>query len=271
MNRLQSVFRDLHAVGRRTLLPYITGGYPDNEATVEILRGIDPDRCAAVEIGIPYSDPIADGPVIQTSFSRALERGFRVGGLLRAIEEARARIPVALLAMVSYSIVFRRDPRSFVQEARAAGFDGLIVPDLTLEEGDELRALGRACDCPLVMIVAPNSPPERRRQIAARSDPFIYYQALAGVTGERRALPSDLAGHIRELRAVTGRPICVGFGISTAEHVRAVCEVADGAIVGSAIVRRMNEAVEHGMSRAELVSGVTRFVQELSTGLDNRP
>ena len=267
MNRVRAAFERLQAARRRTLLPYVTAGYPDVETTIDLLRAVDPARCAAVELGIPFSDPIADGPVIQTSFSRALAAGFRLDPLLEALAAARAELRVPLLAMVSYSIVYRRDPRQFVARLRAAGVEGLIVPDLALEEAGELAEIGRALDCPLVMIIAPTSAPERQARIAALSEPFIYYQSLAGVTGERSALPDDLAAHVQELRAATGKPICVGFGISTPDHVAAVCRVADGAIVGSAIVRRMNAAVDRGAPRAELVAEVGAFIRELAAAL----
>ncbi|MCK4343286.1 MAG: tryptophan synthase subunit alpha [Phycisphaerae bacterium] len=267
MNKLQATFQQLQATGRKALLPYVTGGYPDPETTVEILKRIDPRRCACVEVGIPFSDPIADGPVIQTSFSAALEKGFQLDALFAAIRQNRQDIDVPLLAMVSYSIVYRRTPRQFVETAKAAGFDGLIVPDLAFEEAEDLATIAREIECPLVLMVAPTSEEQRRRRIAALSEPFIYYQSLAGVTGERDKLPADLADHVRELREETGKPICVGFGIATPAHVAAVCEVADGAIVGSAIVRRMNEAVERGESPASIARTVTDFIAELTAAL----
>ncbi len=267
MDRLQAAFDQRRRDGRKALLPYVTGGYPDVATTVEILRGLDPQRCACVEIGIPFSDPIADGPVIQTSFSRALERGFKLDTLLDAIHRHRSEIAVPLLAMVSYSIVYRRGVQRFVAAVRMSGFDGLIVPDLALEEADELAALGRTHECPLVMMVAPTTDEPRRRRLADLSEPFIYYQALAGVTGERRSLPADLAEHVRQLRADTGKPICVGFGIATSQHVRAVCAVADGAIVGSAIVRRMNEAVERGEPATAVARQAGEFIAELSSAV----
>lgn len=267
MNQLQIRFGELHAAGRKALLPYITGGYPDVATTVEILRRIDPQRCACVEIGIPFSDPIADGPVIQTSFSRALERGFKLDDLFAALQAARGEIAVPLLAMVSYSVVYRREPGHFVEAARAAGFDGLIVPDLAIEEAEELAAVARQHECSLVMMVAPTSDEQRRRQIGVLSEPFIYYQSLAGVTGERQSLPPDLTEHVRQLRTETGKPVCVGFGIATPAHVRAVCMVADGAIVGSAIVRRMNEEVDRGHARDTLADAVAKFIAELAGAL----
>lgn len=264
MNPLRTTFADAPARGRPTLLPYITAGYPDVATTTEILERLDPARVACVELGVPFSDPIADGPVIQASFAAALDRGFQVDALLEAISGVRGRIAVPLVAMVSYSIVFRRGPRRFVAAARASGVDGLIVPDLAFEEAAELSAIGGELDCPLVLMIAPTTAPERRPQIATLSAPFIYYQSLAGVTGERASLPPGLAGEVAALRAATAKPICVGFGISTAEQVRAVCAIADGAIVGSAIVRRMREGIERGESGATLAERVCGFVHSLA-------
>jgi len=267
MNRLEAAFDTLHAAGRKALVPYITGGYPDAATTVEILRRLDPQTCVCAEVGIPFSDPIADGPVIQTSFSRVLERGFKIDDLLSVIAAERASIRVPLVTMLSCSIVYRRGPEAFIQAAKAAGFDGMIIPDCAVEEADALAALAREHECPLVLMVAPTSGAERARRIAALSEPFIYYQSLAGVTGERRDLPADLAEHVTELRATTGKPICVGFGIGTPEHVASVCAVADGAIVGSAIVRQMNEAVDRGASASEVADAVMAVITRLGEGL----
>ena len=266
MNPLRRAFDELHAAGRKTLIPYITGGYPDPATTVAILRRISPQSCACVEIGIPFSDPIADGPVIQTSFVRALAGGFRVEALFRELLQHKTSIAVPLAAMVSYSIVYRHGPREFVAAAKTAGIDALIVPDLAAEEADELATIGRAQDCPLIMIVAPTSDAARRERLAALSEPFVYYQALAGVTGERTALPADLTTHVQELRTATGKPICVGFGISTPAQVAAVCALADGAIVGSAIVRRMNAAVDHGAPHT-IPDAVIETITALAGGL----
>ena len=267
MSRLRTIFEQSRADGRKGLLPYITAGYPDLTTTVEILRRIDPERCLCVELGIPFSDPIADGPVIQTSFSRVLATGFKLDGLLETIRQHRAQIAVPLLAMVSYSIVYRRVPQDFVRQARAAGFDGLIVPDLAIEEADELATIAGEQNCPLVMMIAPTSVKERRARIAAISEPFIYYQSVAGVTGERDALPADLIEQVRQLRASSGKPVCVGFGIARPEQVSAVCQVADGAIVGSAIVRRMNTAVDSGASPVQIAEQVETLIAELTARL----
>lgn len=267
MNRLRARFQELRTAGQAALLPYLTAGYPDAETTIELLRRIDPQRCACVELGIPFSDPIADGPVIQVSFYRALDGGFRISAFLDALRAARMTIPLPLVAMVSYSIVYRRGVSEFLRAATAAGIDGLIVPDLSIEEADALAGAARAAGCPLVMMVAPTTSCARRETIARLSEPFTYYQSVAGVTGERGAMAGDVAAHVAELRALSGKPVCVGFGISTPAHVADVCRIADGAIVGSAIVKRMNTAVERGAGRAELVADVVGFVDSLAAAV----
>ncbi|MGE0479237.1 MAG: tryptophan synthase subunit alpha [Phycisphaerae bacterium] len=267
MNRLRKRFASAGGGFRKGLLPYVTAGYPDLETTVAILEALDGAHCACAELGIPFSDSIADGPVIQTSFSRALDAGFRLDALLDALHAGRARIAVPLVAMVSYSVVYRRGPAEFLRRAQRAGIDGVIVPDVSIEEANELATAGRDADCPVVLIAAPNSTPARRARIAALSEPFIYYQSVAGVTGERRSLAEDLAQNVAALRGA-GKPVCVGFGISSAEQVQAVCRVADGAIVGSAIVRRMNDLVDRGAGRDEIVAVVNGLVAALARGVD---
>ncbi|MGE3180277.1 MAG: tryptophan synthase subunit alpha [Phycisphaerae bacterium] len=264
MNRLQERFDSLAAAQRKFVLPYITAGYPDVGATIELLEQLDHDHIGAVELGIPFSDPIADGPVIQTSFYRALESGYTNRKLFDALAKRRAEIAVPLIAMVSYSIVARRGCESFVEAAVAAGIDGFIVPDLSLEEASEFATI--CCDrkATFAMLVAPNTSTARRERIAALSTPFVYYQAVAGITGERAALPDDLVTNIESLRGSAKKPVCVGFGIAKPEQAREVCRVADGVIVGSAIVRRMNESVERGDSEGRMIDGVTRFVNELA-------
>ncbi len=263
LGALARAFAALAAARRKTLIPYVTAGYPDVATTIEILRQVDPRQCAAVELGIPFSDPIADGPVIQMSFYRALAAGFRLEAFFGQLAAARATIRVPIIAMISYSIVHRRGPAEFLNLARV---DGLIVPDLAFEEARDLAALGAARQCPLVLIAAPTTSPARRAQIAELSSPFIYYQSVAGITGERRGLPLDLEENVGALRAAAGisKPICVGFGISTPEDVRAVCRVSDGAIVGSALVRRMNEAVDRGETGVRIAADVTARIAELS-------
>jgi tryptophan synthase alpha chain len=276
-NRLTRTFRELRSAGRKALLPFVTAGYPDLQTTALLLSDFQSRGVRVCELGFPYSDPIADGPVIQSSYTEALANGITSKRIFDMVQEFRGsrsgrlsdqgedqRGPeLALLAMVSYSIVFRHGVETFLREASDAGFDGTIIPDLPLDEAADLEPLAAAQGLCNVLLIAPTTPPARRLQIARRSRGFIYYVSVAGITGERTHLPEATSAAVAELRNHTGTPVCVGFGVSNAQTVRAVCEVADGAIVGSAIVHRIADAGARGMSRPELVQHVGEFVGEL--------
>ena len=266
-NRIDERFTQLARDGRKGLWPYITAGYPDLDTTARLLEALDGLGVAGVELGFPYSDPVADGPVIQTSFSRALAGGLTLESIFKTVRAVRSTVRMPLLAMVSFSIVYRVGVERFIERAAEAGFDGLIVPDLSLEEADgTARAVERA-GLRMVMLVAPTTSPERRERIASLSSGFVYYLAVSGITGERDQLPADLVANVEQLRSVSGQPVCVGFGISTPDHVRRVCATADGAIVGSAIVRRITDAIDRKVPPEGIVEEITAFVTDLQAPL----
>jgi tryptophan synthase alpha chain len=252
--------------GRGALLPYLTAGYPDAGSTVEWIRRFDARGLAAVEIGFPYSDSVADGPVIQESFNRVLARGFKVDEAFALAAEARRTSEIALIAMASSSIVHRRGAGEFVRRARGSGFDGLIVPDVPFEEAAAISEAAAAEGLRHILLVASSTPPERARRIATLSTGFVYQVSSRGLTGERGRLPDDLQERVSALRAAADRPVCVGFGVGTAGQVREVCQAADGVIVGSAIVRRISESLDAGKATATLVEEVSSFVDDLATG-----
>jgi tryptophan synthase alpha chain len=261
-NRIVRHFAELRSQGRKTLMPFLTAGYPNLEVTGALLRDFESRGARICEVGVPFSDPIADGPTIQASYVEALAGGVTPGGILDLVRRYRDDGgALGLLAMVSYSIVYRLGVERFLAEAVEAGFDGLIIPDLSLEEASALEAKARARGLCNVMLIAPTSPSERRKQIAAHCTGFIYYMSVAGITGERASLPEATVRAVDELRGLTDTPVCVGFGISNPETVATVCEHADGAIVGSAIVRRITEHRELPADR--LVETVGRFVGDL--------
>lgn len=265
-NRLVKVFSQLQADGKKTLLPFITAGYPDLETTEALLKDFEAHSVKICELGIPFSDPIADGPVIQASYTEALAAGITSDGIFEMVRRYRdTGGEMALLAMVSYSIVYRHGVEKYLDAAAAAGLDGLIVPDLSLEEAPALEQLAAGRQLANVMLIAPTSPTQRRMEISQHSRGFIYYMSIAGITGERKELPPETISAVAELRKHTETPVCVGFGISNPEMVRTVCQVADGAIVGSAIVHRINDAKDS--SRDELVRQVGEFVSELLSPL----
>lgn len=245
------------------LWPFLAAGYPSIGATEVILRRMGSLSIRGVELGFPFSDPIADGPVIQNAFTHALAAGTRVADIFEMVRDVRDEVAYPIVAMVSVSIVYRMGVESFVERARSAGFDGLIVPDLALEEAPQLATCAAAAGMRLSMLIAPTTPPERQARIAKLAGGFLYYVSVQGTTGQRAALPVDLSDHVQQVRAETGLPVVVGFGISTPEHVREVCGYADGAIVGSAIVKRITDALQTGADEAQVVEQVARFVDML--------
>ena len=269
MNRIQRIFRDLRASDGRALMPFITAGDPDVATTGRLLPALEQAGASVVELGIPFSDPVADGPTIEASMSYALEHGARVAQIFEQIAAVRSSVELGVVAMVSYSIVHRIGPDRFVRDAAAAGVDGLIVPDLPLEEAAGLGQLVREADLVLSMLVAPTTPIDRARRIAQAGSGFVYVVSRAGITGEQAQLPPELADRLAALRQATDLPLAVGFGISTAEQVRQVTSVADAAIVGSALVRRIAQVRQQGPDA--VIQAATAFTRELAAGLSGAP
>ena len=261
-NRLVRTFADLRAADKKTLLPFLTAGYPDLATTEALLHEFERRGARVCEIGIPFSDPIADGPTIQASYTEALDAGVTPEQIFQSARRYRdAGGEMALAAMVSYSIVHRHAPENFLTAAREAGFDATIVPDLSLEEAGQYEPLAAAHGVCNVMLIAPTTSEDRKLRIAEHSRGFLYYISVAGITGERDRLPEATIDAVAELRQHTDTPICVGFGISTPAMVQTVCTVADGAIVGSAIVHRITDAKDAPLDRR--VAQVGEFVGEL--------
>jgi tryptophan synthase alpha chain len=232
--------------GRIGLFPFIPVGYPDLQTTRELIPAIQRAGASAIEIGIPFSDPIADGPVVQEAFTAALAKKLRLADVFATIAAVRDQVSIPLIAMVSYSIVFRYDLDRFLKEAKSAGFDGLIIPDLPPPEAQKVTDKVRAAGLDTILLVAPTTAPERRAEVARLCSGFVYYLSVAGTTGERDKLPADLEANLRQLRTITRTPVCVGFGVSKPQHVAQLNGLADGAIVGSAIVRRMQQHAREG-------------------------
>ena len=258
---LDEMFTANRRRGRKALAPFVTAGDPDPETTLAVLEAIDRAGASLCELGVPYSDPIADGPVIQSSYTRALAAGMTIERLFALAAAATARVRMPILAMTSYSLIFRRGIGRFVADARASGLAGLVVPDLPIEESDELDAACRSAGLSLVRLVTPTTPPERAEAIARRSTGFLYCVSVAGVTGARTALPEGLVERVEWLRTKTDVPILVGFGISSPEQARQVAAVADGVIVGSALVRHLAETAS--LPREQFLGGIENRVADL--------
>jgi tryptophan synthase alpha chain len=248
-------------------MPFICGGHPAPDATPTLLRALQDAGAAVAEIGFPFSDPIADGPVIATAMHAALERGATPAAVFRQVESARASLTMGLVAMVSVSIVYRTGgAEPFARRAAEAGFDGVIYPDAPLEESAELLGAAKAHGLTATLLVAPTTPPDRAQAIARACAGFVYLLARTGITGERGEAP-DVARRVTALRQWTDLPIACGFGISTPDHVRAVVAHADAAIVGSALVKRIDAAVQRAEDPA---AAAASFVGELVRALPGR-
>jgi len=242
MSRLNQLFSDLRQARKKAFMPFVTAGDPDLNFTSDVIRELDRRGCSMCEVGIPYSDPIADGPVIQASYTRALAKKIKLGEILEMLSRVSKDIKMPLVTMVSYAIVYRYGLKKYVADAQAAGVCGAIVPDLLVEESDELAAICKAADFSLIQLVTPTTPRERAVRITRSSTGFLYYVSITGITGERAELPPALLENVSWLRTQTDLPICIGFGISRPEHVQLLAPVSDGLIVGSALVRRIAEA-----------------------------
>jgi tryptophan synthase alpha chain len=250
MNRIDVRFEQLRAARRAAFIPFFTAGDPERTTTLRLLREAEAAGADVIELGVPFSDPIADGPVIQDSYHRTLQTGQTVSDVLGLVREARPACRLPIVAMVSYSIVFRMGFDAFVSRALEAGVDGATVPDLPVEEAADLFRPAEERGFRIICFVAPSTTGRRRALVARYARGFIYYVSVRGITGERAELPPDLGENLRELKGLTSVSVAVGFGISTPQQARAVARVADGVIVGSAIVKRMSEALERGADAA---------------------
>jgi tryptophan synthase alpha chain len=231
---LESALRGARSAGRKLLVPYVTGGLRDDWTTV--VAAMAAAGADAIEIGIPFSDPVMDGPTIQEASARALERGATPAGVLTALAGVDACVP--LVAMSYYNLVFRGGHRRFAAELVRGGVCGAVIPDLPLEESAEWEADAAAAGIETVLLAAPVTPDDRLARIAERSHGFVYAVALMGVTGERATVAASGGVLARRIKAVTDKPVLIGFGISTPAHAVAASESADGVVVASALMRR---------------------------------
>jgi len=262
MSRLSALFAQTRAEGRGALIVYVTAGDPDLETTREVVLAAERGGADAVELGIPFSDPLADGPVIQAASFRALQGGTTVRGVLRCLAEIRERsqLPIAFMSCINPLLHMGLD--EFAAAAGAAGGDGVLVTDLPPSESSEWVRIAAQHHLETIFLVAPSSTEARIESAVELTTGFVYCVARPGVTGTRDELPADLAALVQRIRARTDKPIAVGFGVSQPEHVRQVCAVADGAVVGSAVVRVVAEGDPQGAR-----DRVERFVAELAAGV----
>lgn len=244
MSELKRLFASLAQKNRKALMPFITAGDPGISTTAAVIQAAQKAGADLCEVGVPYSDPVADGPVIQASYQRALNAGFRLANLFelgRNLSDQPAG-SMPRVTMVSYSIIYRIGMAKYITQAKQAGYSGAIVPDLLVEEAAPLSQICRDAEFDLIQLITPTTPRDRQRRIADLTTGFLYYVSVTGITGERTALPDNLIDNVSWLREQTELPVCIGFGISGPETAAQLAPIADGLIVGSAIVRRIAEA-----------------------------
>lgn len=262
--RISETFEQLRSSGHIAFMPFITAGDPDLSMTQSILRGLSDAGVDLIEIGFPYSDPIADGPVIQASYTRALGHKTTVQQIFDAIAELETNSMPPLLAMVSYAIIMRHGSEEFARHAKESGFSGLIVPDLPGDEAQDLFAITQQAGLDLVQLVAPTTPRERVRAILKSCSGFVYSIAVAGTTGVRESLAEELTGQLKWLREETSLPLAVGFGISGPKQVAPLRGLADGVIVGSGIVRHFQKLADGEATAEETLAQVSSFAKTMA-------
>ncbi len=240
-------FAELRARKRRALVPYITAGHPDADRTVELMRGLEDAGADVIELGLPFSDPMADGPVIQASSQRALELGMNFDKLLELVARANVGVPLVLFSYLNPILAAGDDA---LRRAAQAGMSGLLLTDLPVGADPEREACIGAGPLEFIRLVAPTTPLDRMREIAEHGRGFVYLISRLGVTGARDDLPSELPATVRRLREATSLPVCVGFGVSRPEQAARVATIADGVVVGSAIVRAAGESVAQAVALA---------------------
>jgi tryptophan synthase alpha chain len=259
MSRIAETFARLRREGRLALMPYLTVGFPERQSTLDLVPALEAAGASLFELGVPFSDPLADGATIQRATQRALDNGVNLAACIETVAALRARgVQAPLLLMGYYNPLLRYGIERACADLAVAGGDGWIIPDMPPEESADLHAAAAAHGLDLIMFVAPTTPDERIAAIAARASGFIYVVSLTGVTGARASLSANLGAVIERVRHVSDLPLVVGFGISSAAHVADVARIADGAIVGSALIAHLEQ-----LPPATLVSGAAAFVADL--------
>lgn len=264
MMSLTTKFDKLSREKRTALIPFLTAGYPDRKLFGQLFQGVIEAGADIVEIGLPFSDPLADGRTIQFSSQVALKNGINVGNALELIGKLSSGINLPLVIMTYFNPVREYGLKKFMAEASAKSITGLIVPDMIVEESTQLEQLTKAKQIDLISLLAPTSNSQRTSMIIKRSRGFVYLVSVTGVTGSRSSLPPTLGRWVRKVRKATETPVCVGFGISTPAQAAQVSCFADGVIIGSAII----DQIRNGRSRQQGVKDACRFIRKVRKGID---
>jgi len=264
MSRITSTFSSLKERGEKALIPFVTVGDPDLEATADLVFEMEEQGANLIELGIPFSDPLADGPIIQKASQRALRQRISLRKAVEFVSQLRQRTEIPLIFLTYFNPIFQYGEEAFVKDAVEAGVDGVIIPDLPPEEAGSLIEESEKRGFDTIFLLAPTSTEERITLISRVSRGFLYYVSLTGVTGVRDQLRSDIAEKLGEIRRISEKPLAVGFGVSTPEQARLIASWADGVAVGSAVVR----VIEEHLGSRDLVKHVGTFVKQLKEGVN---
>ena len=259
MNRIERVFQRLRKNKKKAFVAFITAGYPSLELTRRLVLEFDKIGVDILELGVPFSDPMADGPIIQEASQESLKRNTHLVDILSLVKKVRPFVKLPICLMTYYNPIFCFGEARFIKKAIEAGVDGVIIPDLPPEEGRPLIKVANQHKLDIISFISPTTSKERMKYIAGIARGFIYYVSLTGVTGLRKKLPPDLVSNLKIIKSITKKPVCVGFGVSDRKQVEEVCRFADGVIVGSAIVSKIKENI----GSPNLVKRVGSFVHKL--------
>jgi tryptophan synthase alpha chain len=260
MNRIDKKFKELSADKKKAFIAYICAGDPDMPTTEKIAIELDTVGVDIIELGIPFSDPLADGPTIQKASQRALGKGVNIDKILHLVKSLRKKIDTPIVLMGYYNPIFHYGILDFVKHAKRAGVDGVIIPDLIPEEADEFIVAARQYCLSTVFLASPTSTIKRLRLISSKSTGFIYYVSVAGVTGTRRNLDAGIKKNIQRIKKISSKPVCVGFGVSTPGQVRTMSAFSDGVIVGSAIIKIIEKNLNNKIT---MVREIISFIGKL--------
>jgi len=263
MNRIDLLFKSLKREKKKALIPFITAGDPDLVTTKDLIFILEECGAHIIELGVPFSDPLADGPVIQAASLRALSQGIDFNKILALVDEVRQRTDIPLILMTYYNPVYRFGLEELARQASIAGVDGFIIPDLPPEEAAEWRGLTKANNLDVIFLVAPNTPLSRAKFVASKTSGFLYAVSVTGITGKREGIPEGLINYLNMLRSITDKPLVAGFGISSPSQVKNIGSISDGVIVGSALV----DFLVHHVNKKDGFIHVRSFVNSISKAL----
>jgi len=248
VNRIEKLFKKLKAQNKKAFIPYVMAGDPSIEKTKEIVLMFEECGADIVELGVPFTDPLADGPTIQRAAERALKNGVTLKKVIAIVKDLRQKTKIPLVLMTYYNPVFKYGEERFIADAKDAGVDGVIIPDLPPDEAGEFIRLAKNAAIASIFLLAPTSTEDRIKKVASASTGFIYYVSITGITGAQLLLDGSIEKSINGIRRITDKPVAVGFGVSTPDEAKAVAVISDGVIIGSAIVKKAQGSLDKELS-----------------------